>query len=189
MVLRKVRCRYDKAGRLLEKREILDSGLPEGAGKMPAAAVTSYTYDANGNRTGTVTPEGYRISREYDCRDRLSMERVQDRGNGIDLRTFFAYDNAGNVASVRQQDAGGKMREVRCSHDLKDRLTRLEELDGPVVQAAYDRNDRMSGRTSSLLTGSGTARPCSAMTCAGTLWSAGAAGRRKRRAAMTGRGA
>ena len=113
---------------------------------MPAAAVTSYTYDANGNRTGTVTPEGYRISREYDCRDRLSMERVQDQGNGIDLRTFFAYDDAGNVASVRQQDAGGKMREVRCSHDLKDRLTRVEELDGPVVQAAYDRNDRMSGR-------------------------------------------
>ena len=88
----------------------------------------------------------YRISREYDCRDRLSMERMQDRGNGIDLRTFFAYDGAGNVASVRQQDAGGKTREVRCSHDLKDRLTRVEELDGPVVQAAYDRNDRMSGR-------------------------------------------
>ena len=66
--------RYDKAGRLSEKREILDSGLTEAEQSVMEMAVTRYTCDANGNRTGIITPEGYHITREYDCRDRLITE-------------------------------------------------------------------------------------------------------------------
>ncbi len=102
-VLRKTRYRYDKAGRLTEKREILDSGLEEGADRRMGLAGTRYAYDENGNRTGIITPEGYRISREYDCRDRLVMERLEDKENGIDLTTTFTYDKAGNVTAVRQE--------------------------------------------------------------------------------------
>lgn len=145
-VLKKTRYRYDKAGRLTEKREILDSGLREEADKRMGLAVTRYAYDANGNRTGIVTPEGYRINREYDCRDRLVMEQLEDKEHGIDLKTFFTYDKAGNVTSVRQEGKEGQSREITYSHDLKDRLTRVEELDGPVVMASYDKNDRLSGR-------------------------------------------
>ena len=64
-VFRKTRYRYDKAGRLAEKREILDSGLAEADQSVMEMAVTRYTYDANGNRTGIITPEGYHITREY----------------------------------------------------------------------------------------------------------------------------
>lgn len=109
-------------------------------------AVTRYAYDANGNRIGIVTPEGYHITREYDCRDRLVVEQLEDKENGIGLKTFFTYDRAGNVTSVRQEGKEGQSREITYSHDLKDRLTRVEELDGPVVTAAYDKNDRLSGR-------------------------------------------
>ena len=150
-VLRKTRYRYDKAGRLTEKREILDSGLREEADKRMGLAVTRYTYDSNGNRTGILTPEGYQVSREYDCRDRLIMERLEDRGNGIDLKTFFTYDRSGNVITIRQEGKDGRSREIAYSHDLKDRLIKVEELDGPVVMASYDKNDRMSGRKTLLL--------------------------------------
>ena len=145
-VVRKICYRYDKAGRLSEKREILDSGLTEAEQSVMEMAVTRYTCDANGNRTGIITPEGYHITREYDCRDRLITERLEDKENGISLKTAFTYDKAGNVTAVRQQGAEGQTREITYSHDLKDRLTRVEELDGPVVMASYDRNDHMESR-------------------------------------------
>ena len=81
-----------------------------------------------------------------DCRDRLITERLEDKENGISLKTAFTYDKAGNVTAVRQQGAEGQTREITYSHDLKDRLTRVEELDGPVVMASYDRNDHMESR-------------------------------------------
>lgn len=152
-VMRKLRCRYDKAGRLTEKREILDSGLDETGKEATQTAVTRYAYDQNGNRIGIITPEGYRITREYDCRDRLTTERVEDKENGTALTTAFTYDRAGNVTAVRQQGAEGKTREITYDRDLKDRLTRVEELDGPVVMASYDRNDRMETRKTLLPAG------------------------------------
>lgn len=145
-MLRRIRYAYDEAGRLIEKRELLDSGLAEDKGEKQETAVTRYSYDANGNQTGIITPVGYHISREYDSRDRLSAERLEDKANDIDLKTIFTYDQAGNVTSVKQQSAEGQTREISCSHDLKDRLTRVEELDGPVILASYDTNDKMVGR-------------------------------------------
>ena len=145
-VVRKTRYRYDQAGRLTEKREILDSGFTGEGKDSPEMAVTRYAYDANGNRTAIITPEGYRITREYDCRDRLTTERVEDKENGTALTTAFTYDRAGNVTAVRQQGAEGKTREITYDRDLKDRLTRVEELDGPVVMASYDKDNRMAER-------------------------------------------
>jgi len=106
----------------------------------------TFAYDANGNRILILTPEGYRISREYDCRDRLIRERVEDKENGISLRTFFTYDRTGNVISVRREGEEGKTQEIGCSHDLKDRLTRVEEADGPVFLMSYDKNGSVAER-------------------------------------------
>ncbi len=158
-VLRRFKYIYDKAGRMIEKREIMDSGLAETNNRLEeknnrentetattVTAVTRYGYDANGNRIEIVTPEGYHISRDYDERDRLIMERVEDKENGIDLKTYITYDRAGNILSVRQKGAEGKERAVAYDYDLKDRLTRAEEIDGPVIEMTYDKNDRIRSR-------------------------------------------
>jgi len=137
-VLKKTRYRYDRAGRLIRKTELLDDGLSP----APVEAVTGYAYDANGNLTETTTPEGYRISREYDCRDRLIRERVEDPANSIEHTTEVSYDKAGNVISVRQTGGDGAARELSCRYDRKDRLVRAGETDGPVSLLSYDKNDR-----------------------------------------------
>ena len=48
---------HDKAGRLIERREELDSGLEPVSGEYKTA-VTTHGYDENGNRIFTQTPEG-----------------------------------------------------------------------------------------------------------------------------------
>ncbi len=141
-VLKKIRYSYDRAGRLIRKSEILDDGLSENTAKAFMTAVTSYDHDANGNRTSIITPEGYHISRNYDDRDRLITERVEDKKNDIERTTCISYDKAGNIISVKQSGRDGQARELSYGYDLKDRLTHMEEMDGPVFELAYDKNDR-----------------------------------------------
>ncbi|MDE5907728.1 MAG: hypothetical protein K2H52_03125 [Lachnospiraceae bacterium] len=141
-VLKKIRYSYDRAGRMIRKTEILDDGLAENPAGTPVTAVTSYTYDANGNRTGIITPEGYRISRSHDDRDRMVEECVEDKADDIRRTTRISYDKAGNILCVRQEGRDGQAREISYDYDLKDRLTHAGELDGPVFELTYDRNDR-----------------------------------------------
>lgn len=138
--------RYDRAGRLTEIKEELDSGLPEIPGE-PRYAVTAYKYDENGNRTEIVTPEGYHIFREYDSRDRLSSERVLDKRNGIDRTVSVSYDPAGNVIKVVRQGKGQEAWALSFGYDLKDRITHVEDCLGPVFGYVYDRNDWLKEET------------------------------------------
>ena len=133
---------HDKAGRLIERREELDSGLEPVSGEYKTA-VTTHGYDGNGNRIFTQTPEGYRITREYDTLDRLISERVEDRLNGIDRTVRVNYDKAGNITKLIRQGKDGMPWEISYSYDLKDRITHANDYFGPVFQYEYDKNDRL----------------------------------------------
>ena len=133
---------HDKAGRLIERREELDSGLEPVTGEYKTA-VTTYGYDENGNRIFTQTPEGYRITREYDTLDRLISERIEDRLNGIDRIVRVNYDKAGNITKLIRQGKDGMPWEISYSYDLKDRITHANDYFGPVFQYEYDKNDRL----------------------------------------------
>ena len=130
---------YDRAGRLVRKRELLDSGI---AGEKKVWAETAYAYDENGNGNciRIRTPEGYVLHRFFDDRDRLAHQVLEDRENDIRLLTRFSYDRGGNLIQVVQQGREGQ-RELSCTYDLKDRLTGVKELGGPVFGYGYDRND------------------------------------------------
>ena len=131
---------YDRAGRLVEEKEELDSGLREKEKTYPFA-VTRYGYDENGNRTEIVTPEGYRILREYDDCDRLVSERVLDQANGIDRTVFVAYDYAGNITGVIRQGKGLEAWEQKYGYDLKDRIIHVKDCLGPVFYYEYNKDD------------------------------------------------
>ena len=137
---------YDRAGRLTERKEELDSGLAPLEGE-PRYAVTRYRYDGNGNRTGIVTPEGYRILRSYDACDRLVSERVVDDKNGIDRTTSVTYDYAGNITRIVRSGKGLGEWEQGYGYDLKDRIVHVKDCLGPVFSYEYDKNDRRIAET------------------------------------------
>ncbi len=133
---------YDRAGRLTEIKEELDSGLPA-AEEDRKYAVTRYRYDENGNRTEIITPEGYRILREYDACDRLIQERTVDRANGMDRTVSVTYDYAGNITGITRQGKGLEAWETRYDYDLKDRIIHAKDCLGPVFVYEYDKNDQL----------------------------------------------
>lgn len=108
------------------------------------AAVTRYSYDANGNLTKIVTPKGFEIRRSYDADDRLTEERIIDKKNGIDRREQYAYDEAGNVLRRTVLGTDGERLETAFCYDLKDRLIRSTNPSGAVMRYRYDRNDKIS---------------------------------------------
>ena len=139
---------YDRAGRLVEEKEELDSGLREKEKTYPFA-VTRYGYDENGNRTEIVTPEGYRILREYDDCDRLVSERVLDQANGIDRTVFVAYDYAGNITGIVRQGKGLEAWEQNYGYDLKDRVIHVKDCLGPVFYYEYNKDDLLAAEIQS----------------------------------------
>ena len=133
---------YDRAGRLTEIREELDNGLSAAEGDRKYA-VTRYRYDENGNRTEIITPEGYRILREYDACDRLIRERTVDRANGMDRTVSVTYDYAGNIIGITRQGKGLEAWETRYDYDLKDRIIHAKDCLSPVFVYEYDKNDQL----------------------------------------------
>ena len=133
---------YDRAGHLTEIREELDNGLSAAEGDRKYA-VTRYRYDENGNRTEIITPEGYRILREYDACDRLIRERTVDRANGMDRTVSVTYDYAGNIIGITRQGKGLEAWETRYDYDLKDRIIHAKDCLGPVFVYEYDKNDQL----------------------------------------------
>ena len=133
---------YDRAEHLTEIREELDNGLSAAEGDRKYA-VTRYRYDENGNRTEIITPEGYRILREYDACDRLIRERTVDRANGMDRTVSVTYDYAGNIIGITRQGKGLEAWETRYDYDLKDRIIHAKDCLGPVFVYEYDKNDQL----------------------------------------------
>jgi RHS repeat-associated protein len=72
---------------------------PGSANAAPVnAAITQYSYDNNGNVTGTTDPLGRTTTNQYDALNRLT--KVIDPYNGAAKGTIYAYDTANNLTSV-----------------------------------------------------------------------------------------
>lgn len=114
----------------------------------PDGGTERFIRDGAGNRIKHILPEQYDPATDdgagygytYDAEDRLAHQVLEDRENDIRLLTRFSYDRGGNLIQVVQQGREGQ-RELSCTYDLKDRLTGVKELGGPVFGYGYDRND------------------------------------------------
>jgi len=132
-----IRYAYNKNGWRTQKTEEI-----QGNGEVKSA-VTRYGYDANGNLTKIITPKGFEISRQYDADGRLTEERVLDKKSGIDRRSQYAYDEAGNVRKRTVMGTDGECLETGFRYDFKNRLTHRTEPCGAATRYFYDRNDRL----------------------------------------------
>ena len=125
---------YDPAGRLIEVEQSADQ---EGCGSQFAS--TRYEYDRNGNITRIQLPAGGEILREYDAANRLIAETHREERSGIDNRTQFGYDAAGNLVEITDNQG----RKTRIAYDLLNREIRRIERDGGVQRTIYDRNGQV----------------------------------------------
>ena len=125
---------YDAAGRLVEVSQTADK-----AGCGQGFVSTKYEHDRNGNITRILLPAGGEILREYDAADRLIAETHKEKASGIQNRTQFSYDAAGNLIEI----ADNQGRKTRIAYDLMNREIRRIEKDGGVQRTVYDRNGKI----------------------------------------------
>ena len=128
------RYRYDAAGRMMELHRTADR---EGSGRR--SVMVRYEYDRNGNMTRTILPSGAEILREYDPADRLVTEIHVDPDSGIHNTTRFAYDKAGNLTCITDNQG----RNTRIEYDAMNREIKRTEKDGSVTRNFYDRNGQL----------------------------------------------
>lgn len=143
----KVRFTYDAAGRVLT--EAVD---PTGLN-----LVTSYAYDAKGQRILVTDPGGVRTGYQFDLAGRTT-EVIADpvdatHPNGLNLRTVYTLDRAGNVAKVTEAFGKPEAREMLYTYDKLDRL--ITQQTGPAAlnilsTYAYDANGNVTSRTDKL---------------------------------------
>ena len=69
--------------------------------------------------------------------------RVLDKKNGIDRRTQYTYDEAGNILKRTILGTDGERLESSARYDLKDRITHSINSAGAVTRYIYDRNNKL----------------------------------------------
>ncbi|MBM3610443.1 MAG: RHS repeat-associated core domain-containing protein [Alphaproteobacteria bacterium] len=88
---------YDRAGHLLQKSTYLTAGALSWAGLAvgnAGLATTSYNYDAQGNCTLMVDPNGNKTTMDYDTLGEMTS-RIFANG----AKESFAYDSGGNMVT------------------------------------------------------------------------------------------
>lgn len=113
---------YDSLDRL--RREI--------GGSNPAAQMTQYAYDANGNQTAMTDPLGRVASRSYDGLNRLVQ--MIDPANGAVAPTNYEYDVRDNL--VQTVDPAGLT--ATYAYNGFDELVRRHSLDIGIATYGYD---------------------------------------------------
>ena len=126
--------KYDKAGRLVGTLQKVDR---KECGRFNAE--TKYELDKTGNITKIITPAGYIIKRAYDKADKLIEEVHIDKENGIENKTIFTYDKAGNI--IKETDTNGV--EEIYEYDLLNRETKKINKDGGIERSFYNKNGQL----------------------------------------------
>ncbi len=104
----KVRYEYDCLGNRTLEEQVIEDGIR----RKVRSAITRYEYDANGNVIKVITPKGTEIHYRYDADDRMIQKQVLDKKNGIDQRTEYGYDAAGNCVGESVKGADTKVLEA-----------------------------------------------------------------------------
>jgi YD repeat-containing protein len=110
--------------------------------------VTSYQYDAFGNRTGVTTAidAGSRLQQTFGYDRRNLQTSMQEDPAALDISTSMEYDAFGRVIS--QTDALGKVSQQ--SYDRLGRVVQIRDRLNQVQASTYDAFDRVLTQADSL---------------------------------------
>lgn len=153
-------CDYDVLNRLITCKETTQQGITDWESFAdPAAKVTSYVYDKNGNGLGKTLPNLTTTSKAYDELNRVIEINSRDSENKTIARFDYSqaypgssdpsgYDRAGNVRRVEESYHSLPSRSVRNAYDRAYRLEQEQRIgDGHTTTTwfGYDKaNNRIS---------------------------------------------
>jgi RHS repeat-associated protein len=109
-------------------------------------ASTSFEYDAVGQITAIVQPDGVRLEYEYD-----NARRLTGVENSLGERIEYTLDDMGNRTAETIKNSGGSI--VKSMSHTYDELGRLLEnigADSQVIAFEYDKNDNVTEITDPL---------------------------------------
>ena len=101
----------------------------------PQGGVTSYMYDASGNRTATTLPDGSTTRSSYDAKG-----NVASTTDALNQTTTYSYNNFGQVTSIR--DAQGEI--TGYGYDASGNLTSTTDPAGATTQYQYDSRGKVT---------------------------------------------
>ncbi len=140
--------RYDRNGRLLEMTDangIKTEFTYDARGRILTQSidnkVTTYSYDLNGNRTGSVLPNGVAITYHYDLAKRLT-----EIESSLGDKMTYEYDVESNVRFERIKNATGDITYVK--ENVYDALSRLKNTLNTSNQGStylYDARGNLTG--------------------------------------------
>lgn len=128
------RCRYDAAGRLIEKSIPIEGGWN----------ITQYLYDDLGRLIQTVDNQNHSQRIEYDD---AHQRVIQTDANG--LQTVRLYDHNGLLLSVMRMDASLAYGSTTYKYDAAGRLIAQTGVDGLTVYTFYDHQGRVQAQVNS----------------------------------------
>ncbi|MCY9559552.1 RHS repeat-associated core domain-containing protein [Paenibacillus apiarius] len=137
------RYEYNAVGLLERKLDLIDAedlaaGAPASGGEK-IAAVTSYSYDRNGNMIRLVTPEGYETEASYDMAGRMIQISRRESKHAKARSVYFKYDRAGNV--LEETDTNGNR--VTYDYDAMNRQIRITGKRGDTTRLFYDKTGQV----------------------------------------------
>ncbi|MBP7937790.1 MAG: RHS repeat-associated core domain-containing protein [Phycisphaerae bacterium] len=135
---------YDKLDRLTTVvRKVTDTADNQGQND-PDDAVTTVTYDAMGNLTAVVYPEGEQVNRVYDGANRLTQQIAV--GGSTSYTKAITYDGADNVITMDMPNGN----QVSLTYDAANRPLSGSDNNGALASMTYDANGNLFTRTDGL---------------------------------------
>ncbi|MBL7481322.1 transglycosylase SLT domain-containing protein [Legionella bononiensis] len=128
------RCRYDAAGRLVEKSTPINGEW----------CITQYLYDDLGRLIQTMDNQNHSQRFEYDD---AHQRVIQTDANG--LQTIRLYDRSGLLLSVMRLDSGHAYGSTTYKYDAAGRLIAETGVDGLTTYTFYDHQGRVQAQVSS----------------------------------------
>ncbi|KTD35412.1 putative deoxyribonuclease RhsA [Legionella moravica] len=128
------RCRYDAAGRLVEKSTPVNGEW----------CITQYLYDDLGRLIQTIDNQNHSQRFEYDD---AHQRVIQTDANG--LQTVRLYDRSGLLLSVMRLDSGHAYGSTTYKYDAAGRLIAETGVDGLTTYTFYDHQGRVQAQVSS----------------------------------------